>query len=351
MAFALNGKAFSGSVWTVDAPGQILAGKYQLFTLAGHGGMGDVWRGLTLGALDFKRPVAIKRIRPELTANREFVKLFVEEARVLSKLTHPNIVQAHDFGIDDEGGYYIVMEWVEGIDLAKWAQGHTLHGEWTPWNLVAAIGIEMLRGLSAAHQLCDTIGHPSPVFHRDVTPHNVLLGVNGTVKLSDFGLARATDRARLTAPHTIKGKLGYSAPELTHGGNSPSAQSDVYSAGIVLWESLAGRHPFDHLDAAEMVARVRAAKIDPIGRWRPDLPSTLATVVHRALSLSPGDRFPSAMAMGRALADALRGSPERSDSYAIAHNVDKARARFDTSLPWLGDSTSVDQTAPGIDRK
>ena len=190
----------------------MIANKYELVAPLGEGGMASVYRGLTHGAAGFTCKVAIKRVLPNLAEDAAFVAMFVEEARVVSELQHPNIVQVHDFDRDDEGRYFIVMEWIDGIDLDGWIG--SFDSAPTPWHEVAAIGVEILRGLGAAHERVDAQGNLAPVIHRDVSPHNVLLSVQGIVKLADFGLARAADRATMTAPGTIKGKLGYMAPEL-----------------------------------------------------------------------------------------------------------------------------------------
>ncbi len=141
-----------------DTPGTMLAGRYQLVEQAGEGGMATVWRALTRGAAGFLRPVAVKRIRPELAVDPSFVAMFVEEARVGADLTHPNVVQIHDFGEDEHGHHFLVMEWVEGVDLRRWSQSYIKAGWHAPWHLVAAIGIEALRGLGAAHGRTDPWG-------------------------------------------------------------------------------------------------------------------------------------------------------------------------------------------------
>src|SRR5678815_588963 len=169
----------------------------------------DRYKAVTKGAAGFQRTVAIKHIKPEYRALKNYVDMFIGEARVGSELAHPNIVQVHDF-IADQGSYYLVMEWVEGIDLGHFIRAHRQDGLHVEWPLVVAIGIGTLRGLGAAHMRRAPDGTPSPVIHRDVTPHNVLLGTSGVVKISDFGLARARDRvASMTAPGTVKGKLNY----------------------------------------------------------------------------------------------------------------------------------------------
>lgn len=188
-------------------PAQWVAGKYELVAPIGEGGMASVWLGLTHGAAGFTRKVAIKRILPKLAVDSGFAALFVEEARVVSELQHPNIVQIHDFDRDADGRHFIVMEWIEGIDLDSYIRSFAAAP--TPWALVTAIGIEVLRALAAAHERLDSAGEPAPIIHRDVNPANILLGANGVVKLADFGLSRAMDRVSMTAPGVVKGKLGY----------------------------------------------------------------------------------------------------------------------------------------------
>src|SRR5215470_10649707 len=203
--------------------------------------MASVYKAVVRGAAGFQRTVAVKHIKPEYRAIKNYIDMFIEEARVGSELAHPNIVQVHDFVVEN-GSYYLVMEWVDGI-------------------VIAAVGT--LRGLGAAHDRRAPDGTPSPVIHRDVSPANILLGVNGVVKLSDFGLARARDRvASLTAPGTVKGKLSYLAPEVTFG-KSNTSQSDLFGVGSILWETLAGERLFDGKNDIEIFKKIRACQIPP----------------------------------------------------------------------------------------
>jgi serine/threonine-protein kinase len=301
-----------------------IADKYELVELAGEGGMATVWRGFMHGAAGFRRPVAIKRIRSELMANPEFVAMFVEEARLGSQLLHSNIVQVYDFERDEKGAYFLVLEWVEGLDFRRYWGSYTEHGQRSPWPLVVAIGIETLRGLSAAHERVDDAGRKSPVIHRDVTPHNILIGTTGLVKLSDFGLARAMDRARMTRPEIVKGKLAYLAPEIVS--NVPaSAQSDIYGLGVVLWEALAGRQLYEGVTNMDVLLKVRAADAPPLTLIRDDLPLELVAAVGRALATAPEERFPAARDFLRTLTQILRGVHQSTDSYALGHSVIEAR--------------------------
>jgi serine/threonine protein kinase len=325
---------------------QFVDGKYELVELAGEGGMAMVWRATMHGAAGFTRTVAVKKIKTEYRAIRNYIDMFVEEARVGSDLAHPNIVQVFDFCTDDEGAYYLVMEWVEGIDLGSFVRSFRDLGMVTPWPLVVAIGIGSLRGLGAAHERQRPDGTVAPVIHRDVSPHNILLGVNGVVKLTDFGLARARDRVfSLTAPGTVKGKLSYLSPEVTLG-KPATPQSDIFAMGSVLWEALAGVRLFDARTDLEVFKQIRSCEITPLGPLRPDLPAELIAVIDRALAKDPDHRFPSARTMAFALAEILRYAPQVTDAQqALGQSVIEARRT-------LGSGAKIsDDTQPTWDFK
>lgn len=325
----------------VDAPGRIIAGKYELVSPAGEGGMAVVWKSVARGAGSFAKPVAIKRIQHAKHADPAFVKMFEEEARVGAELHHPNIVQILDFGMDSEGGYYLVMEWIEGLDMFQWVRSFPKGLRETPWPLVAAIGIEMCRALAAAHERIDAQGNAAPVYHRDVSPSNVLLGVNGVVKLTDFGLARAMDRASMTRPNVIKGKLAYCAPELISGAK-PSPHSDLFALGVVLWEALAQRRLFTGKNDLEVLLAVRKGEVPRLDELRRDLPSSLSLAIHTALASTPDGRFESAKAMARTLAAVLRSEVEHADAEPLGASVRAARTR-------LGRDPADITKAPAID--
>jgi len=312
----------------MDAPGTILGGRYELQHAVGSGGMATVWKALQRGPAGFERPVAIKRIKHHLARDPEFVRMFVEEARVCSQLVHPNVVQIHDFG--DEGGlYYLVMEWVEGLSVAQYLRVADELGSLPVWQIVAGVGIEALRGLAAAHGRRNAAGDPAPVYHRDVTPQNIMLGTNGVVKLTDFGLARAMDRARITAPDIIKGKVGYLAPELTEERRA-TAKTDLYALGVVLWQSLAGQALFAGKDNVEIFLAARRGEVPPISEVRADVPARFAAIVERALARDPKDRFESAAQMGRVIANMLRDEKKRADPAVLGRSVQQLRDYRDT---------------------
>lgn len=300
--------------------GTLIAGKYELVEPIGSGGMASVWRGVTHGASGFTRPVAIKRVLPVLSHDDRFAAMFVEEARVVADLQHPNIVQIHDFDRDPEGSYFIVMELVEGLDMRRWIDTHARVRESTPWPLVCGVAIDVLRGLAFAHNRRTKDGRIAPVIHRDIAPSNILLSVTGVAKLADFGMARAMDRASMTKPGTLKGKLPYTAPELTYAAQA-NERSDLYGVGVVMWEALAGRQLFGRGSNTDLLARIRAGEIPAILELRPDLPEAVARIVHDALAVRPRDRFASADEMRLTLTQTLRAHPVEADASALSKNL------------------------------
>jgi serine/threonine-protein kinase len=230
------------------------------------------------------------------------------------------------------------MEWVEGIDLGHFIKLHQDHGIQIEWPLVVGIGIATLRGLGAAHERRAPTGELAPVIHRDVTPHNILLGVNGVVKLTDFGLARARDRvASMTAPGTVKGKLSYLAPEVSFGKpNTP--QSDLFGVGSVLWETLTGQRMFDGKTDVEIFKKIRACQIPPIGDLRPDIPAALAAVLDVALDKDPQARFASATAFAHALSQVMKQAVGVDPQSALGNAVRELRAG---AKPGVGDQSTT----------
>ena len=310
----------------MDAPGTLLAGRYELRSLAGRGGMATVWRGLLRGAAQFETEVAVKRMLPSLADDPSLVTMFVEEAKIAATLTHPNVTRVFDLGVD-EGGFYLVMEWVEGIDFSRFVRAYVEGGELPPWSIVLQVVIDALRGLSSAHTRCDAFGNLAPVFHRDVDPQNILVGLNGVAKLTDFGLAFAVDRARLTQPGMVKGKLAYLAPEILEG-LEPTPQSDLYGMGVVLWEALSGERLFAGVNDRETLVRVQKGDVPHLGKHRGDLPGSLHEIVMSALARLPEDRIASADEMYERLEDVLLDEGIRTSTGVLGRAVTEARARI-----------------------
>src|SRR6185503_17807015 len=198
--------------------GSMIGGRYQLVDMVAEGGLSTVWQGVTRSSEVFARPVAIKVMKREFTTiGGPYLSMFLEEARVGATLQHANLIQVLDFIIEPTIGgpvYCLVLEWVDGIDLKSMIKIYKQMEKPTPWGVVAAVALRSLRGLAAAHERRMPDGTVSPVIHRDISPRNILMAMNGDVKLADFGMARARDRiAEQTAPGIVKGTLAYLAPE------------------------------------------------------------------------------------------------------------------------------------------
>lgn len=314
-----------GRLKTNTGAGRVIGGKYELVEEAGKGGMAIVWRAIVRGAGGFTRTVAVKQMHPHLADTPRYVDMFFEEARIGSTLNDPNIPQVYDC-VEDGGEYFLIMEWVEGIDLGGYLRYCRERDRNPRWEIVTAVGIGMLRGLAAAHERRGHDGLIAPVVHRDVSPHNVLLSVKGQVKLIDFGLSLAQDRGReTTEPGVIKGKMAYLSPGVV-AGERPTPATDQFAVGTVLWESLVGRRLFQGENDFEVYKKIREAQVPPLRTLRGDLPPTVVTVVTRALSARVTDRYKSVRDMAHQLSIALKSSKSRSDLHQLmAQEVNDAR--------------------------
>ena len=266
--------------------------RYELVQQIGKGGMAEVYLGRQVGMKGFAKRVVLKRILPEFVSNTLFVDMFVEEARVAARITHPNVVSIFDLG-RSAGEMYIVMEYVDGTDLNSAVELLKKAGLMLPIEIGARIIADVAAGLHAAHTYLDDDGTPSPIIHRDVSPHNVLLSRAGHVKLADFGIAKPADSRLVTAAGMFKGKLAYLAPEYIQGA-AADARSDIFAAGIILYMLLTGRHPFAGTTLAAMVEQLLHSEVTPIGALRPDVPARLQEITRKAMAKDAVQRYQTA---------------------------------------------------------
>jgi serine/threonine-protein kinase len=277
-------------------------GKYQILERVASGGMAEIFRARLDGIAGFQRSFAIKRIAPHLSQNHEFVDMLVDEAKVAGLLSHANIVQILDLGSVDQQ-FYIAMEFVNGRDLGQILARCADKGITLPVPHAVFVLLEMLKGLEYAHQRqVMRGGRPVPlnIVHRDISPGNVLVSFQGEVKLTDFGIAKASVRALETMSGVVKGRFDYMSPEQALA-QPLDQRADLFSAGVLLYELLTGRHPFRQAGEIATLEAVRKGGYVPPSEVNPDVPYTLDLVVEHALRVRPEDRVPTATAFKEAL--------------------------------------------------
>lgn len=262
------------------------------------GGMGAVELA-RLADRDGERFVAVKRMHPEYSRDTEFVRMFRDEIWLTGALSHPNVVGLVGFGEDNDGPY-LVMEYVDGVALARIALTGRRADEPIPVELVAYAAARAAEGLHAAHILAGEDGRPLDIVHRDVTPSNILVGFDGSVKLTDFGIAKATGKSSHTRTGIIKGKIGYMSPE--YAARKPvDGRADLYSLGIVMFELITGKLPFAAKGDLELLKLVAYANTPPLASLKEDVDPELAAIVDHLLVKDPGARLPDGAAVAAAL--------------------------------------------------
>ena len=281
-----------------------MTGRYEITERIAQGGMAEIYKGRALGADGFAKTVVIKRILPEYTQDAEFVAMFVHEAKIATLLDHPNIVQVFDLGkFGDE--YFIIMELVDGPNLHG-AAVRAFKLEYRPFPLRECLFViaEACKGLDYAHRKTGTLGEPLGIIHRDISPPNLLLSFDGSVKVADFGVAKARDQSVRTRTGVLKGKFGYMSPEQASGVEI-DRRSDVFSLGIVLWELLAGKRLFKGPTPLQTVERVIRCEVPPLTTYTPAMPPEVDAIVQKALAQDPAHRFQNCEEFGDALSDYL----------------------------------------------
>ena len=292
-------------------------GKYSLVARLATGGMAEIFLARLHGAAGFEKLVCIKRILPHLARDKQFIAMFFDEARIAARISHPNVCQVFELG-EIEGSYYIAMEYLEGVPLGCFRRRAAL-GLLPDPRLVAGIAIQACEALHHAHQLKNTDGSVMEVVHRDVSPQNVFVTVDGIVKILDFGIAKAHGAHAKTGTGAIKGTSAYMSPEQLRG-ERVDRRTDVFALGIVMWELLAGQYLFRRDTEFLTFLAIASDPIGDITAVRPDLPPALAGVIMCALGRDREHRFATARAFGEALAGAVSplGVPAISDEIARA---------------------------------
>jgi serine/threonine protein kinase len=278
--------------------------------------MATVFLGRISGAGGFQRFVGIKRLHPHLAREPEFIEMFLEEARLAARIHHPNVVPILEIGTSDQG-YYIVMEYVEGDTFANLIARTAQSGRRMPVRIALRILVDVLAGLHAAHELADDDGKPLGIVHRDVSPQNILIGIDGSARLTDFGVARATSKLSTTRTGQLKGKLAYMAPEQARAAKDIDRRADIFAAGVVFWEALEGRRLFKGDGEADTLNKVLHEPIPPLKNSGSSVAREIEAVLEGALDRERTRRFATAALF----ADALERAAYEVDAVATHKDV------------------------------
>lgn len=305
-------------------------GAYILHDEIAVGGMATVHLGRRVEGPNAPQLVAIKRLRAELATDRKFSRMFIDETEMASRIRHPNVVRTLDIlSVGHE--ILLVMEYIEGETLAALVQQALSQEIPLPLDIAVAILVDVLEGLEAAHTAIGQHGRPLDIVHRDVSPDNILVDIHGVSRLIDFGVAKAKDRITRSSRDDLKGRAAYMAPE--HISKQVSPRSDLFSAGVVLWELLTGRRLFARPTVAGTLKAILSGEVSAPSMHAPHVPPALDALVVRSLSFADSQRFPSARAMADALKEAMTPAPR----WAVAEWVNplmnpKIRATVETVL-------------------
>jgi len=286
----------------MNATAPLKFGKYWLTDRIAVGGMAELYRGKISGEEGFEKAVAVKKILPHLSEEKEAVRYFIDEARLAALLQHPNIIQIYDFGRLDDS-YFIAMEYLFGKDLKTVLQTAEKRGVSLSLENALHVAVSVCSGLDYAHNMKDLQGHLLNIIHRDVSPQNIFLTYDGQVKIIDFGIAKAASRISNTRSGVIKGKVAYMSPEQAEG-LEVDHRSDIFSVGILLYEMVTGCYMYEG-DAMDILSQAREARFTRAERIVRDLPECLIAVLDMALSKHPDDRYDSCGEMLSDLEDCI----------------------------------------------
>jgi serine/threonine protein kinase len=309
--------------------GSLVLGRYRVVKPLARGGMGMVYLGRVEGAAGFAKPVVIKRVLSQMDDGEAARAQFIREARILASLQHANIVGVLDFAQEGDS-YLMILEYVHGFHLGHWLKYVKKTREHIKWEHAVYVIIKVLTALHYAHTNLGPDGKPREIIHRDISPGNVLIDLEGNVRLLDFGIAVDKDEVNehKTQDGVVKGKLPYIAPEMYRSADA-SVSSDVYAAAVVLYQLLSGVNPFSDKDMSSIVRRVLELTPAPLSSLRSDLPPSLDEVVSRGLAKSPQERYATAQDFSRALHSLLG----RSEGEVAADFRAEVRRDFTGDMP------------------
>ncbi len=317
-------------------------GRYHIVDRLAVGGMAELFKATLTGDHGFAKLVAIKKILPHLAADRSFVEMFIDEARITAQLDHRNIVQVYELGTDADTPY-IAMQLVDGLDVLALLRECARAQIRLPPDLAAMIARDVLDALDYAHNAVDTTGKPLGIIHRDISPGNVLLSWRGDVKLTDFGIARAAERRHKTEAGTLKGKYGYMSPEQVSGGEIDQ-RSDLFSVGILLAEMVMARRLFTSTNDLDILLMVRDARLDRLHKYASEFPVELRVLTTRALQRRPEDRWQTAGQFRDALDEWIRrttGVTARDLASLIGKTINSPTADLDGVVADAGEDGSA----------
>jgi len=292
-----------------DASGSIRIGRYELHGVLAAGGMATVHFARLVGEAGFSRTVAVKRLHPNFAQEQEFVAMLLDEARLVARIRHPNVVPMLDV-VREPNELFLVMEYVHGESMSRLIGATRRAGQEVPLAICSAMVIDALNGLHAAHEARNERGEPLGIVHRDVSPQNVIVGVDGATRVLDFGVAKASGRLQSTQNDELKGKLAYMSPQQIMA-EAVDRRADVWAASVCLWEALTGMRLFRAEVQATIALKVLNDPIPPPSAYRPECTPALDAVVLRGLSRDLSQRYATARDMAVALERAQQPATPR----------------------------------------
>jgi eukaryotic-like serine/threonine-protein kinase len=314
----LTGSAPISDPFNASLAGRRL-GRYEVLARLASGGMAGVYVARALGVAGFERLFAVKVLHPHLAHEQEFITMFLDEARLAARIRHPNVVPTIDISDTQDAGYYLVMDYIEGDHLGALLHHASKLGTRLPLPIALRIIVDALDGLHAAHDLIDEQGRRVNLVHRDVSPHNIMVGTDGIARITDFGVAKAEVRLSTTREGQFKGKLAYMAPEHASTGEADQ-RSDLFSLAIILWECLTGRRLFRAENQAATLNKICIEPIPPPSSVDPAL-APFDSVLALGLARDPADRYQSAEEFAEAIEAHVAQSVGLANQRAVAKLV------------------------------